>query len=367
MNIITKQFTDLEIKYDLSRIAPLEDILFLDIETTGFSPASSVLYMIGCAYWDGITFTCKQYFAEKPEEEAEILKTFLESVRKYRVLIHFNGNNFDIPYIENKCEHYGFKCTLSNMVGIDLYKRIAPYKNFLKIPNCKQKTIELYLGIDRHDVMSGAELINVYQRYVTHFDVDSLSKLLLHNEEDIQGMIEICPILTYSELFNSTLTVTKVSMDRVTDMYGEEKVELVMKIKLPVNFPVSISHTACDCVFIGSNDEGILKVPVFEGELKYFYANYKDYYYLPAEDEAMHKSVAGFVDKEHRKQATAATCYTRVRSLFLPEWDLRFTPFFKSDYQSKEIFLEITPERKRDRAFFSDYASHVLGYISTLI
>lgn len=366
MNIITKQFDNLNLKYDLTRIAPLEDILFLDIETTGFSPASSALYMIGCAYWDGVTFTCKQFFAEKPEEEPEILKTFLESVRKYRVLIHFNGNNFDIPYIEHKCERYGFKCTLNNMVGIDLYKRIAPYKNFLKVPNCKQKTIELYLGLDREDIMSGAELINVYHDYVTRFDVDSLTKLLIHNEEDIKGMIEICPILAYSELFNSTLTVTKVSMDRITDIHGREKVELVMKIKLPVAFPAPLSHMACDCVFKGSEDEGILKVPVYEGELKYFYANYKDYYYLPAEDQAIHKSVAGFVDRAHRQQATAATCYTKVNALFLPEWDLRFTPFFKTDYQSKEIYLEITDERKRDRAFFSDYASHVLGYISTL-
>jgi uncharacterized protein YprB with RNaseH-like and TPR domain len=366
MNIITNQLKDLNIKYDFTRIAPLEDILFIDIETTGFSPASSILYMIGCAYWDGATFTCKQFFAEKPEEEPEILKTFLNSVRKYKVLIHFNGNNFDIPYIEQKCEHYGISCSLSKMVGIDLYKRIAPYKNFLKIPNCKQKTIELYLGIDRKDIMSGGELINVYQEYVSRFDVDALSRLLLHNSDDIKGMIEICPVLAYSELFNSTLTVSKVSMDRVTDIQGAEKVELVMKIKLPVPFPSPISHSACDCVFTGSGEEGLLKVPVYEGELKYFYANYRDYYYLPAEDEAMHKSVAGFVDKEHRKQATAATCYTRVRSLFLPEWDLRFTPFFKSDYQSKDIYLEITPERKRDRAFFSDYASHVLGYIASL-
>ena len=74
MNIVTNQFKDLKLNYDLTRIAPLEDILFLDIETTGFSPASSVLYMIGCAYWDGITFTCKQFFAEKPEEEPEILE-----------------------------------------------------------------------------------------------------------------------------------------------------------------------------------------------------------------------------------------------------------------------------------------------------
>lgn len=366
MNIITKQFSDLKLNYDLSQIAPLEDILFMDIETTGFSPASTTLYMIGCAYYDGITFTCKQYFAERPSEEAEILKLFLESVRNYRVLIHFNGNNFDIPYIQDKCKRYGLECSLMNMVGIDLYKRIAPYKNFIKIPNCKQKTIEQYLGIDRRDNLSGAELVNVYQDYVAVFDVDALSKLLIHNEEDIQGMIEITPVLAYTELFNKPIKVTKVSMDRYADINGKTRAELVMKLKFATALPQSLIHMACDCYFKGEGDEGILKVPVYDGELKYFYANYKDYYYLPDEDEALHKSVASFVDKDHRVQAQAANCYTRVRSCFLPEWDLQFTPFYKADYHSKDIFFEITDERKKDRDFFSTYVSHVLGYISTM-
>lgn len=63
--------------------------------------------------------------------------------------------------------------------------------------------------------------------------------------------------------------------------------------------------------FKGEGTEALLKVPIYEEELKYFYSNYHDYYYLPTEDVALHKSVAGFVDKAHRVNATAATCYTR--------------------------------------------------------
>ncbi len=366
MNIITKQFDDLHIDYDLSAIAPLKDILFLDIETTGFSAASSVLYMIGCAYFDGITFTCKQFFAEKPVEESEILKTFLKSIRRYKVLIHFNGNNFDIPYIQEKCKKYGFTCPIDNMVGIDLYKRISPYKNFLKVPNCKQKTIEQYMGIDRKDTLSGGDLINVYHEYVSLFNVDSLSQLLMHNLEDIRGMIEITPILAYSELFNAHLTVTKVNMDTYTDMSGNQNTELVMKLKLPAPLPKPVTHMGAGCFFSGEQDTGVLKAPVYVGKLKYFYSNYKDYFYLPEEDEAIHKSVAGFVENSHREQAKASTCYTQVNSAFLQEWDALFTPYFKDSYSSKNIFFEITEDKKKDREFFSTYASHVLNYISTM-
>ena len=46
-----------------------------------------------------------------------------------------------------------------------------------------------------------------------------------------------------------------------------------------------------------------LRVRLFEGELRFFYSGSpKDYYYLPEEDIAVHKSIASAVDKEHRVQ-----------------------------------------------------------------
>ena len=42
---------NLEVNYPLENLAPLEQILFLDIETTGFTARTSYLYLIGCAYY----------------------------------------------------------------------------------------------------------------------------------------------------------------------------------------------------------------------------------------------------------------------------------------------------------------------------
>ena len=41
-----------QLKYPLERLALLSDILFLDIETTGFLTGSSSIYLIGCAYYE---------------------------------------------------------------------------------------------------------------------------------------------------------------------------------------------------------------------------------------------------------------------------------------------------------------------------
>ena len=96
---------------------------------------------------------------------------------------------------------------------------------------------------------------------------------------------------------------------------------------------------------------------------KYFYSNYKDYYYLPAEDQALHKSVAQFVDKTHRVQATAANCYTRKPGQYLMQWDSVFTPVFKKEYGDKKLYFELTDKLKQSRAAMSLYAVHVLAHI----
>ncbi len=50
MRICEETLDNFSISYPLDRLAPLERILFLDIETTGFTAKSSYLYLIGCAY-----------------------------------------------------------------------------------------------------------------------------------------------------------------------------------------------------------------------------------------------------------------------------------------------------------------------------
>ena len=52
--ITIKHPVDLPDTYPLDRIGPLKDLLFFDIETTGFSGDTSQLYLIGCTYHDGL-------------------------------------------------------------------------------------------------------------------------------------------------------------------------------------------------------------------------------------------------------------------------------------------------------------------------
>jgi len=366
MKISEETLEGFSISYPLNKLAPLERILFIDIETTGFAARSSCLYLIGCAYYLAGKWHTIQWMAENSSQETDILNAFFEFAKIYRYLVHFNGNNFDLPFITQKCEQHSLPYNFDSFQGIDLYRRIAPYKFFLKLPNCKQKTLEQFLGIERKDVFSGGELIGIYHDYVKNPTEFSENCLFLHNSDDIKGMLEILPVLSYYDLFNQPVKAKKVQANTYRDVNGGKRKELMITLTLEQPLPRQVTAAVGGCYFRGAGTEAILKVPIYEEELKYFYSNYNDYYYLPAEDVALHKSVAGFVAREYRVKATAATCYTRKFSSYLPQWDVLFEPFFKRDYQSKELFFELTDRLKKDRQAFCRYADHILNMMASV-
>ena len=366
MKCIEKSLGILSPKYPIENLCIPNQTLFIDIETTGLYVRSSNLYMIGCACLDEAPdkpacWRTIQWLATNYEDEINILNAFAVFAKSYRYLIHFNGNQFDIPYLQNKMQQYNIPFSFDDFEGIDIYRRIAPYKTFLKLPDCKQKTIENYVTATvRKDQFTGGELIDVYHEYVLHHDAEKEHFLLLHNEEDLKGMLEIAAALAIPDLFHLPVTVTKVRANYYMDVNQKQCSEIIMNLKLPTALPAALSYGANGCYFNGCGIDGKLRVPVYEGELKYFYSNYKEYYYLPKEDTAIHKSVAAFVDQAYRRQATARNCYTRKTSTYLPQWEVLFTPFFKKDYDDKELFFELTDELKTQRESFNIYAHHIL-------
>ena len=65
MKTIQQELTDFKLSYPLEQLAPLDKILFVDIETTGFAAKSSILYLIGCAWYNGNHWMVTQWLATK--------------------------------------------------------------------------------------------------------------------------------------------------------------------------------------------------------------------------------------------------------------------------------------------------------------
>ncbi|MBR6004400.1 MAG: ribonuclease H-like domain-containing protein, partial [Lachnospiraceae bacterium] len=89
MEIIDEILSDVKLSYPLENIAPLNEILFIDIETTGFTARTANLYLIGCLYYDNAWKT-KQFFAQTYSEEQDILNEFFSFAKSFKTLIHYN-------------------------------------------------------------------------------------------------------------------------------------------------------------------------------------------------------------------------------------------------------------------------------------
>lgn len=144
-------------------------VCFLDIETTGLSKYVDELTVLGI--YDGKeTFI---YVKNNNMEEA------VEHLKKYDIIVTFNGKRFDLPFIEHK-----FKTSL-NVVHLDLMYMLKEFglKGGLK-------NIEKELGICRAEEVEnvdGFEAVRLWNRYLKG-DRKALGKLIKYNEEDIVNL-----------------------------------------------------------------------------------------------------------------------------------------------------------------------------------
>ena len=345
----------------ISKLGDLSKVVFVDIETTGLSREYNHIYMLGLATYNAGDWCVCQFMAENASEEKEILLKFIEKISPYGMLVHFNGNSFDLPFILKRCEANGIDFNFDSYEGLDIYKRIYSLKHILRLSSCKQKSIEGFMGIERDDEYNGRDLIKVYREYTESHDEELCNFLILHNYEDVLGMIRLLPILNYCDIFSEDILVKKVQTNVYNDVNSLSKKELVMTLKLPSALVKPVNFNANGCYFTASGKEAVLKVPLFQEEMKYFYENYQDYFYLPEEDMAIHKSVSEYVDRDFRQQAKASDCYTRKYADYLQQWSDEFEPVFKREYSSPLMFFELTDELKSSRAVFNKYAQHVLA------
>jgi len=355
-------------EYDLNKI------VFFDIETTGLSAQDSYLYLIGCAFYRDDSFHLIQWFSENISEESQLIECFFDFIKDYELLVHFNGTGFDIPFIEEKIKRLGLSCSFDQIQSLDIYKVIKPYKNILKTKNMRLKTLEDFLRIRRKDTLDGGELIGIYAAYIGKKRYESLrqrrnpqfkpeqplesslllEQLLLHNEDDIKGLLLISSVLNYTSLFDKPVRILGAKT---------EQNRLIINFEITGRLPVAVSFGDGLASISAKDNLASLIVQIYEGEMKHFYENYRDYYYLPEEDCAVHKSVAAFVDKAYRVKAGPGNCYIKKQGLFAPQYEKWLSPYFMLSHQDKLTFVEIHTDSLLQEEKLELYVRHMLRHI----
>ena len=340
----------------------LEDALLYDIETTGLNPKASQLYLLGILLFHKENSELIQYFAESVLDEEEILEQFFQLCQTKKVLISFNGEGFDNRFIEAMAKSYGKLPLHLNLKQLDLFKLIRKRKKFYGLESCSLKSCERFLGIYREDRCNGGELISVYREYLQNKDSKKKNSLLLHNREDIQNLPALFSFLAYENIFQgyvrfqrvellvrdeiikkncsnqteSTLEIEHSELEETNNCHTSEKI--CLKFSLPSSVPVPLTLTPKNFLLEIKETSLCLTVPLYQGELCYFFKDYKDYEFIPSEDRVVHKSLASMYPKEMREKAKASTAYQKMKASFLPVFQEK-EKVFKKTYQDKQCFI----------------------------
>ena len=343
------------------KFSPEEAILY-DIETTGLNPKSSQLYLLGILLFHKENIELIQYFAESVLDEEEILEQFFQLCQTKKVLISFNGEGFDNRFVESIAKSYGKLPLHLNLKQLDLFKLIRKRKKFYGLESCSLKSCERFLGIHREDRCSGGELISFYQDYLQNKNSEKRNLLLLHNREDIENLPALFSFLAYENIFQgnvhfqraellvrdeiikkncsnqteSTLEIEHSELEETNNCHTSEKI--CLKFSLPSPVPVPLTLAPKNYLLEIKDKSLFLTVPLYQGELCYFFKDYKDYEFIPSEDRVVHKSLASMYPKEMREKAKASTAYQKMKASFLPVFQEK-EKVFKKTYQDKNCFI----------------------------
>ena len=186
MEIIRYEFDNsFELPENFLRL--FRDIPFaiVDIETTGLNPSYNKIILIGILYYSSEEVKIEQLFCPSKADENKLLECFVEKIKDIPLLISYNGDAFDIPFINkrlemNKLEKSPLFCSF------DLLRLVRNFQQQFELQDCKLKSIEKFLGIQREDGISGKESVDLYNRYEKSREKLLKDLILLHNHDDLR-------------------------------------------------------------------------------------------------------------------------------------------------------------------------------------
>ena len=300
---ISADFPSFDIIEKMGEITGFEDNsepVFYDIETTGLSRKSCFIYLIGAIAREGSGWVLCQWMAEDLTEESKIIHAFFDFIQNCTSLIQYNGSRFDQPFLEARAGQYNITSPLSGLSSLDLYKELKVCRSLLGLSGMKQPDLESFLRQSPRRLCDGGKCILLYKAYLHSKGSDLAGILLGHNREDLIGLGNITSMLGYRALYGGIYTLSASEK-------GESYSAL---LSLPTPLPVPVSVETDFFSLEASENKARITVPVANGKLKQYYADYKNYDYIPEEDTAIPRAISQYMDKSLKKPAVPETCYT---------------------------------------------------------
>ena len=181
----------------LGRIDPrvstrkVQDLLFIDTETTGLSGGAGTLaFLVGLAYVEDDRVIVEQRLLHDFPDESEMLVWLTGHLTRCRTLISYNGKAFDMPLLESRritnrfapwpaAEHLDLLFITRRLYG-------------RRLDDCSLKSIERsVLDLHRTEDIPSHLIPDAYFRFVRDRDDSRISGIIDHNRQDLLSLVGI--------------------------------------------------------------------------------------------------------------------------------------------------------------------------------
>ena len=264
------------------------------------------------------------WISEQESDEYEMLTVLSDALDSIRRIITFNGNAFDLPHLHQKYKAFDLMDPLQGKQYLDLMLRLKPISRFLALPSGKLADFAGFLHLAQPDASDEASF---------RFHPGAEDKHEASTPNDALYTLECMSLLHYADFLDQGARIREVTTD-------EERV--IFRLHYPDGFPVGFSvHDSGFHLRFSEDGTVLLSSRICNGSIRYYHTDVKNYWYLPLEGYAIHKSAAQYVDKSRREKAVRENCYHLVP----------VSPAFLQDPAMLEGYL------KSVLAYFATYSS----------
>lgn len=193
-----------------------------DIETTGLNPSYCKVILSGILLANGGDAQIIQFFADRSDDEKEIIEKTIEILNTVDYVVTYNGKHFDLPFMEKRAKKHGLSFDICPY-NLDLYLVINGHSCLKEVlPNLKQKTVEIYMGLadDRDDEISGGQSVALYERYMQSKSLELERRILLHNHDDLIQLCRLLPVISmvdfHSAMFKMGFLADTALIEKIT-------------------------------------------------------------------------------------------------------------------------------------------------------
>jgi uncharacterized protein len=190
-------------KGDFTAPINVKKLLFFDLETTGLAGGTGTYpFLIGIAFFENDRFKVVQYFLPEYDRDIYAYLDIKKNTKGKTILASFNGKSYDYPLLKNRFILNRFDDMFKDFRHIDLLhlsRRI--WKNSLdscSLGNIEQKIFKF----SRLNDIEGYLIPNTYFSYLQNGNINDISNIIFHNEQDLVSLARL--IIFLSQLENET-------------------------------------------------------------------------------------------------------------------------------------------------------------------